>query len=34
MVDAVRTWLDGIGIEPNAFHFEKFSATSTAGVTA
>ena len=34
MVDAVRGWLDGIGIKPNAFHFEKFSATSTAGVTA
>jgi benzoate/toluate 1,2-dioxygenase reductase subunit len=34
MVDAVRGWLDGIGVKPNSFHFEKFSATSTAGVTA
>jgi benzoate/toluate 1,2-dioxygenase reductase subunit len=34
MVDAVRGWLDATGVTPNAFHFEKFSATSTAGVTA
>lgn len=29
MVEAVRTWLDGTGVTPNSFHFEKFSATST-----
>lgn len=34
MVDAVRGWLDASGIRPNAFYFEKFSATSTAGVAA
>jgi benzoate/toluate 1,2-dioxygenase reductase subunit len=34
MVDAVRGWLDATGVKPNAFYFEKFSATSTAGVTA
>ena len=34
MVDAVRGWLDTTGVKPNAFYFEKFSATSTAGVTA
>ncbi|MCS0628188.1 benzoate 1,2-dioxygenase electron transfer component BenC [Telluria mixta] len=34
MVDAVRGWLDASGVKPNAFHFEKFSATSTAGVPA
>lgn len=28
MVDAVRTWLDQIGIKPASFHFEKFSASS------
>lgn len=31
MVDAVRTWLDDIGVKANSFHFEKFSATSSAG---
>lgn len=31
MVEAVRDWLDGTGIKPASFHFEKFSATSTAG---
>jgi benzoate/toluate 1,2-dioxygenase reductase subunit len=34
MVEAVRGWLDATGVKPHAFHFEKFSATSTAGVTA
>jgi len=34
MVDAVRGWLDSTGVKPNSFHFEKFSATSTAGATA
>jgi benzoate/toluate 1,2-dioxygenase reductase subunit len=31
MVEAVRGWLDSGGVKPNSFHFEKFSATSTAG---
>jgi benzoate/toluate 1,2-dioxygenase reductase subunit len=31
MVDAVRDWLDSTGVTPASFHFEKFSATSTAG---
>jgi benzoate/toluate 1,2-dioxygenase reductase subunit len=34
MVEAVRGWLDGAGIRPSSFHFEKFSATSTAGEKA
>jgi benzoate/toluate 1,2-dioxygenase reductase subunit len=34
MVEAVRGWLDAGGVKPHSFHFEKFSATSTAGVTA
>lgn len=34
MVEAVRKWLDGTGLKPHSFHFEKFSATSTAGGTA
>jgi benzoate/toluate 1,2-dioxygenase reductase subunit len=34
MVEAVRGWLDSTGIKPNSFHFEKFSATSTAGGAA
>jgi len=28
MVDAVRSWLDGIGVKPSNFYFEKFSASS------
>ena len=28
MVDAVRQWLDGAGIKPSNFYFEKFSASS------
>jgi benzoate/toluate 1,2-dioxygenase reductase subunit len=31
MVDAVRNWLGSTGVTPASFHFEKFSATSTAG---
>jgi benzoate/toluate 1,2-dioxygenase reductase subunit len=31
MVEAVRGWLDSTGVKPASFHFEKFSATSTAG---
>ncbi|MYM35255.1 2Fe-2S iron-sulfur cluster binding domain-containing protein [Duganella sp. FT94W] len=31
MVEAVRGWLDSTGIQPASFHFEKFSAASTAG---
>jgi benzoate/toluate 1,2-dioxygenase reductase subunit len=34
MVEAVRAWLDSTGAKPNSFHFEKFSATSTAGGAA
>jgi benzoate/toluate 1,2-dioxygenase reductase subunit len=34
MVEAVRAWLDSTGVKPNSFHFEKFSATSTAGGAA
>jgi benzoate/toluate 1,2-dioxygenase reductase subunit len=34
MVEAVRGWLDAGGVKPHSFHFEKFSATSTTGVTA
>lgn len=34
MVEAVRGWLDSTGIKPASFHFEKFSATSTAGGAA
>lgn len=30
MVDAVRTWLDGVGVKPANFYFEKFSASSGA----
>lgn len=30
MVEAVRGWLDSVGVKPAGFHFEKFSATSTA----
>jgi benzoate/toluate 1,2-dioxygenase reductase subunit len=30
MVDAVRTWLDGAGITPANFYFEKFSPSSGA----
>jgi len=30
MVEAVRGWLDSTGLKPASFHFEKFSATSTA----
>jgi benzoate/toluate 1,2-dioxygenase reductase subunit len=28
MVEAVRGWLDSIGVKPSSFHFEKFSASS------
>jgi benzoate/toluate 1,2-dioxygenase reductase subunit len=31
MVEAVRGWLDSTCVKPASFHFEKFSATSTAG---
>lgn len=31
MVEAVRSWLDSTGVTPASFHFEKFSASSTAG---
>lgn len=34
MVDAVRTWLDDVGIAPHGFYFEKFAATSTTGGAA
>jgi benzoate/toluate 1,2-dioxygenase reductase subunit len=34
MVEAVRGWLASTSVTPNSFHFEKFSATSTAGATA
>ena len=34
MVEAVRAWLDSTGISPASFHFEKFSATRTAGGAA
>jgi benzoate/toluate 1,2-dioxygenase reductase subunit len=34
MVEAVRGWLEAGGVKPASFHFEKFSATSTAGVAA
>ena len=34
MVEAVRGWLDSTGVQPASFHFEKFSATSTAGDAA
>jgi benzoate/toluate 1,2-dioxygenase reductase subunit len=30
MVDAVRGWLDEIGVTPASFHYEKFSATNAA----
>lgn len=30
MVEGVRKWMSGVGVTPNSFHFEKFSA-STAG---
>ena len=30
MVDAVRSWLDGVGVKPSNFYFEKFSASSGA----
>lgn len=30
MVEGVRKWMDGAGVTPNSFHFEKFSS-STAG---
>jgi benzoate/toluate 1,2-dioxygenase reductase component len=32
MVDAVRGWLDGIGVAPHGFYFEKFAAASTGDV--
>lgn len=28
MVEAVRTWLGGLGVNPASFHYEKFSASS------
>lgn len=34
MVEAVRAWLASTGVTPASFLFEKFSATSTAGVPA
>jgi benzoate/toluate 1,2-dioxygenase reductase subunit len=34
MVDAVRTWLDDVGIAPHGFYFEKFAAASTTGGAA
>jgi benzoate/toluate 1,2-dioxygenase reductase subunit len=34
MVDAVRAWLDGVGIAPHGFYFEKFAAASTTGGAA
>lgn len=34
MVEAVRDWFEKTGVQPASFHFEKFSATSTAGGAA
>lgn len=34
MVEAVRGWLDSVGVKPASFLFEKFSATSTTGGAA
>ena len=28
MVEGVRQWMDGVGVTPKSFHFEKFSSTS------
>lgn len=34
MVDAVRSWLSGLGVAPRAFHTERFSPSGQAGGTA
>ncbi|MGF6527961.1 benzoate 1,2-dioxygenase electron transfer component BenC [Variovorax sp. PvP013] len=30
MVEGVRQWMSGVGVTPQSFHFEKFSASETA----